>query len=98
MIYFQQIRKYLKTPIQGHRECEQVLGSSAAVNSLAQFWDQNGEHFTVANAYHLHEYVNKEVFTPEELVAYKKALYDMGSFFEECHLERETKRLEKELK
>tara|TARA_R100000656_G_scaffold84328_1_gene61571 strand:- start:6203 stop:6499 length:297 start_codon:yes stop_codon:yes gene_type:complete len=98
MIQWKHIRKYLKTPIEGHRNCEQVLGSSGAVNALAQFWVQNSENFTVATASRLHEYVNKGMFAPKELVAYKKALYDVGSFLEECHKERELKRLEKEMK
>lgn len=98
MILFKHIRKYLKTPIAGHRKCEQVLGSSAAVNSLGQFWYQNKEHYTVAMAYKLHEFVGKGVFTPEELVAYKKGLHEVGSFLAECHDERELKRLEKEMK
>lgn len=73
-----------KIAIPKDKPCLQVLGSNAAVNACAKFFENNAETLTILAAAKLLKYSEEEVYDSKEFLAYKKAIGEMTSFFVEC--------------
>lgn len=83
-----ELRKFLKRGRRSDDACTDLLGSSANVSKFSQFWLDHGDDLMLVSAVRLHEYTGGDnLFTKEELAAYKKGVADIALFFQACSQE-----------
>jgi len=76
----------------GDTECTKVLGSSAKVNTVANFYERNAELLHLISTDALLEFVETNKYTHDELTCFKLGVASIGEFMSKCWAEREARK------
>ncbi len=93
----EELKKYLTNrSVKKALPCEKYIGSNTNTIAFSNFWAEQGESLEVLAAAKLHEFTTDNEFTKEELIAYKKGIADIASFFQQCWIERDLEMKKKD--
>lgn len=92
--HIESYREYIKKPKVDRTACEQVVGTNAAVDAFAQFYDRQAMNINIVGAYLVHEYISNNKVNSEQFEAYKKAIGEFGSFFVDCSIEKQRRKID----
>jgi len=84
------IRAFLRRKLYKESKSQSLFGTQKVVNEFGSFYDNNKTDLSIAGASILHAYVSKESFTPEELMAYKRAIADFSGVFRQASADMDS--------
>lgn len=87
-IQFSHIAQFLKRKVYSNKPAQSILGTQKSVNAFGTFYMHNKDELIIAGAGLIHSFVAKNKFTPEQLIAYKRAVHDYGKIFSDAYDER----------
>jgi len=83
-----ELAKFINNQAKGESRCAKMVGSTAAINRFARFWEYSKDDLMVLASGRIHQYLQDNNPSKEELIAFKKGLAEISLFFRDCYLEK----------